>query len=139
MNEQANTELVHKLYAAFERGDIQMILDNLTPDVRWVCEGDSRVPYSGTRTGPAQVLGFFQLLGGTQENQKLTTTGTIAQGDKVATYGRYSGTVKSTGKQFDAFVAHFFTFRDGKVSEFLDYGDTAQLADAYAMNAAAAG
>jgi ketosteroid isomerase-like protein len=34
-------------------------------------------------------------------------------------------------------VAHVFTIRDGKVAKFLDFVDTAQMADAYVSAAAA--
>jgi SnoaL-like domain len=67
-----------------------------------------------TLEGPSEVLGFFQALVATQQNQKLTTERWVAQGDTVATLGRYSCTV--TGKHFDSPVAHFFTIRDGKIS-----------------------
>ncbi len=138
MSEQANLELVQAMYAAFSRGDIQTIINHLAPDVVWVHEGPETIPFTGRRKGTAEVLGFFKALGETQENQKLTIEANVAQGDRVATCGRYSGTVKATGKKFDSAVAHFFTIRNGKVTEFLDYGDTAQMADAYSMKSAAA-
>ena len=84
MSEQANLELVQEMYAAFSRGDIKTIMDHLAPDVLWVAEGPEIIPFAGRRTGPAEVLGFFQSLGGTQENQKLTIEGNLAQGDRVA-------------------------------------------------------
>lgn len=139
MNEQQNTALIQKLYDAFSRGDIQTILANLTDDVEWGLEGPAIIPFTGQRKGPAQVLGFFEALGGTQQNMKLTTEQFVAQGDQVATLGRYAGTVTATGKSFDTRIAHFFTIRDGKVSRFVDVGDTAALADAYAQRSAASG
>jgi ketosteroid isomerase-like protein len=138
MNEQQNVALIKKLYAAFERGDVQTILDNLADDVEWTLEGPAIIPYTGKRTGPAQVLGFFQALAGTQSEIKLTTEAFVAQGDTVATLGRYAATVKATSKKFDSAVGHFFTIRDGKVARFVDFGDTAAMADAYAAKSAAA-
>jgi ketosteroid isomerase-like protein len=137
MSEQQNTALIQKLYDAFAQGDVQTILDNLTDDVEWTLEGPSIIPFAGKRKGPSQVLGFFQALAGTQQNMKLTTDVWAAQGDVVATLGRYSGTVTATGKSFDTAVAHFFTIRGGKVSRFVDVGDTAQFAEAYTGGAAA--
>jgi len=136
MSEQ-NKAIVEKMYAAFGRGDIQTVLDHLAPNVEWTMEGPSTLPFTGKKIGPAQVLTFFQALGTTQENQKLTVDEYIVQGDKVATTGRYAATVKATGKRFDCAVAHVFTFRDGKVVKFLDFVDTAQMADAYVSAAAA--
>jgi ketosteroid isomerase-like protein len=61
----------------------------------------------------------------------------IAQGDEVATLGRYEATVKATGKQFDSRVAHFFTIRDGKVSQWIGTGDTTDVIAAYSSSSAA--
>jgi len=138
MSDQTNTALVQKLYAAFAKGDVQTILDHCTDDIEWIMEGPEIVPFTGKRRGTAQVLQFFQALGTTQTNQKLTTETYVAQGDHVATLGRYAGVVTATGKAFDGPVAHFFTFRDGKVSRFVDVGDTADVAAAYTATAAAA-
>jgi ketosteroid isomerase-like protein len=137
MNEQQNVALIQKLYSAFSRGDIQTILDNVTPDVEWILEGPEIIPFAGKRTGPDQVRGFFTALGSTQSDQKLTIDDYIAQGDKVAAVGRYSAVVTATGKKLNSAAAHIFTIRDGKVSRFLDFGDTAQAADAYTTTRAA--
>jgi ketosteroid isomerase-like protein len=131
MSEQQNTALIQEMYAAFARGDVAAILSHLTDDVEWTTEGPPIIPYTGKMVGPAKVQDFFKALGGTQENMKLTTDSFIAQGDKVATTGRYSGVVKATGKRFDCPVAHIFTIRDGKVSKFLDFMDTAHMVEAY--------
>src|SRR5438132_11175861 len=101
MSEQNSTALVKDCYDAFARGDIQGILDHLAPNVEWVTEGPSTIPYAGEYVGIDNVRGFFQALATTQENPKLVTDDYIAQGDKVATSGRYSATVKATGKRFD--------------------------------------
>ena len=126
-----NTELIQDMYAAFRRGDIPQILATLTPDVQWSCEGPSAIPYTGIRTGPAEVLGFFQGLGENDEMQLEVDT-FVEQGDVVASTGRFKGTVRSTGKHFDTFFGHFFTIRDGKVARFIDLIDTAALAEAHA-------
>ena len=137
MNEQNNKALVEKMYAAFGRGDVQTILDHLAPNVEWTMEGPSVLPLAGKKSGPGEVRKFFEALVTTQQNQKLTIDDYIAHGDKVATTGRYSAVVKATGKRFDCAVAHVFTIRDGKIAKFLDFADTAQMADAYVSAAAA--
>jgi ketosteroid isomerase-like protein len=138
MNEQQNTALIQKVYAAFGRGDIKTILDSLTADVEWTLEGPEIIPFAGKRKGVPQVVGFFEALASTQVDLKLTTEHWVAQGDKVATFGRYAGTVKATGKKFNTPVAHLFIIRDGKVSQFLDLGDTAAFAEAYRTSSSAA-
>src|SRR5580704_4518011 len=131
MNEAANTALIQRLYDAFSKGDIATILSNLTPDVEWIFEGPASVPFTGERRGIEETMGFFTALGATQSGMKLTTDEFVAQGDRVATYGRYSGAVTATGKKFDSPVGHFFQIRDGKVCRFVNMGDTAAYAEAY--------
>lgn len=137
MNEQQNTALIQKLYDAFGRGDIETILNNLTDDVRWGLEGPAIIPFAGRRTGKSQVRGFFDALATTQRDVKLTIEHFVAQGNMVASIGRYSGTVTTTGKKFDDALAHFFEFRDGKVARFVDFTDTASVADSYTHASAA--
>jgi len=138
MNEQQNTELIKAMYAAFARGNVAAILGALTEDVEWILEGPAIIPFSGSRRGRAEVAGFFEGLATTQVNQKLTIDTWVAQGEVVATMGRYAATVKANGRSFDASIAHFFTFRGGKVSKFVDFGDTALMAETYAQASAAA-
>ena len=134
----ANAQLVLSLYEAFRRGDIQYILDCCTDDVEWITEGPATIPYVGRYLGRAEVASFFQALATTQIEAKVTTDKVIAQGDLVCTVGRYATTVKATGKRVDSALAHVFTIRDGKVSQFLDFFDTAAFAAAYTASAATA-
>jgi uncharacterized protein len=138
MNEQNNVALIQSMYAAFAKGDVQTILNHLDPAVDWTMPGPAVIPFSGKKIGPAQVATFFAALSTTQDNHKLTIDEYIAQGDCVVTTGRYAATVKATGKSIDGAVAHVFTIKNGKVTRFLDFGDTAQMADAYVSSAAAA-
>jgi ketosteroid isomerase-like protein len=48
-------------------------------------------------------------------------------GDHVVMQGRYTGTFKPSGKSLDAQACHVLRFRDGKLSSFQQYADTAQL------------
>ena len=139
MNEQDNTALIQRMYDAFSRGDIQTILDSLAPNVEWITEGPSTIPYAETYKGAANVGEFFEVLAATQEKHNLVTHEFIAQGNKVATSGRYAATVKATGKSFDTAIAHVFTIENGKVTRFLDFFDTAAVADAYQAAGSAAG
>lgn len=132
MNEQQNVALIQKMYDAFARGDIQTIIGSLTPDVEWQSEGPSSVAYFGNMRGPDEVRSkFFGGLAGTQEDMKLTPETFVAQDDHVAVFGRYRARVKATGRQFDSPIGHLFRIRDGKVSKFVNLGDTAAVAEAY--------
>ena len=140
MSEQQNAELIQSLYDAFARGDIGYVVSRLAPDVDWIVEGASIVPYAGKHKGSQQVLqNFFGPLGNGETNRKLTMQPLIAQGDQVAGIGRYTATVIATGKTYDGAIAHFFTVRDGKVTRLHEVLDSAPIADAYRGAASAAG
>jgi len=138
MSELQNTALIQKVYDAFSRGDLQTILNNLTEDIDWGFEAPQIIPYAGQRKGAAQVTKFFEALATTQTGQKLTPHTFVAQGDHVATLGRYSGTVNATGRKFDVPVAHFFTIRGGKIASFVNVTDSAAMVEVYASSSAAA-
>ena len=57
-NLQANVELIQAAYAAFSRGDIQSILDSLTPNVEWIAAPDE--PVAGTNRGKEEVAHFYR-------------------------------------------------------------------------------
>lgn len=50
----------------------------------------------------------------------------------MVSIGRFSATVKETGKQIDVPVAHLFAVRDGKIARWVGFSDTARVAAAYA-------
>lgn len=126
------------MYAAFAKRDIRTILNAMADDVEWILDAPPVVPYPGRRRGPAQAADFFALLGSTERDQKLTIDEYIDGGDNIVTLGRYTATVKNTGKKIDAQILHVFTIKNGKITRFIDGIDTAQLADAHSGRAVSA-
>jgi uncharacterized protein len=131
MSEQENTGLVQRDYSHFQSGDIPALLDSLSEDVEWVTTELEGVPVGGTWRGPEQVGQFFQTLGDTQEVRQLELREFVAQGDKVVTLGHYAWHVKSTGREWESDFVHVLTVRDGKVTRYQEYTDTAALGDAF--------
>jgi uncharacterized protein len=131
MAQNENTKLVQSLYDAFAQGNVPYLLDHVTEDVEWVDEGPESIPYAGRYRGRAEVKRFFEQLGGSIQGGKVTAREFIGAEDQVVALGRFTGTVTATGKKIDAAIAHVFTIRDGKVSRWLGYGDTARVAEAY--------
>jgi ketosteroid isomerase-like protein len=134
MSEQANTALVQALYAGFNSGDIQSILAKIDQQAEWVDYGPAKVPYFGDFTG--RIADFFKAIGETTIGGSVAIDRYIASGDIVVTQGRYTATVRTTGSKIDAPIAHVFTLRDGKVTSWKGYGDTAAVLAAHAGNAA---
>ena len=55
----------------------------------------------------------------------------IVVGEKVFALGYYEVTVKNTGRRIGSDWIHVFTIRDGKVTSFREFTDTAQAAEAW--------
>lgn len=132
MNEQDNLNSVKKIYDAFKHGDIQTILNMLTDDVDWYVPGPpSDIPFAGHRHGKAQVQEFFNSIEETQEVKKFEVKKLVAQGDTVAGIIDFECRIKQNGNILGSDIAHFFTFRDGKVSNFQQFDDTLLTEMAY--------
>lgn len=54
----------------------------------------------------------------------------------MITEARWTATVKDTGERIDAPIAHVFTLRDGKISSWRGYSDSAAVAAAHTGKAA---
>jgi len=137
MQEAQNTKVVQETYAAFARGDIQGILDRLTDDIIWkpVHGAASYVPTSGERRGRPAVATFFKQVA---ENVNFTTFEPkefVATGDKVVALGHYTAKTP-IGKSFDSDFVMVFTLKNGKVTEFQEFSDSAAIDAAYAVSAA---
>lgn len=135
MQEAENTKVVDA-YAAFGRGDVQGTLDRLDEGVVWkgVYGAGPHVPTSGERRGKAQVAEFFKQVAENVSFSRFEPTEFVASGGKVVALGRYTATT-SVGKGFDADFVMVFTLRNGKVSEFQEFTDSAALNAAFAVAA----
>jgi ketosteroid isomerase-like protein len=137
MNEQANTALIQKLYTAFSTGDIQTILDNVNSNAEWINYGPETIPYAGNFSG--RIAQFFQAIGDSTTSGKVVAERFIAQDDTVVSLGRYTATVRSSGSEVDTPIAHLFRIRDGKVTSWIGFSDTAAVAAAHGAATRSAG
>ena len=131
MNESANGELVQRLYADGGRGDIPPSLAALDPAVEWINEGSAIIAYAGTRHGSTQVREFFAALDASVEVRTFEPREYLAQGDRVVAFGRWTGRVKATGREYASDWAMAWTIKDGRVTAFRSYEDTQAMAAAF--------
>ena len=133
MPEAENTQLIKDAYASFQRGDIAAILNNCDENVEWhgVIGTEGVLPQSGLRRGRAQVAEFFKQVGDTTDFTSFEPKEFVAQGDKVVALGSYSARMKPSGQTYASDWVMVFTVRNGKVTGFQEYSDSAQLVRAY--------
>jgi len=127
-----NVRLLKTLYDAFGHGDVPTVLGSMSPDIRWhQAEGNPYMPSGDAFVGPDAVLNnVFMKLGTEWDDFTVHPKSFYGAGDSVIVEARYSGTYKATGKSMDAQVCHVWDVKDGKVTRFQQYMDTAKLQDA---------
>src|SRR4051812_42679868 len=121
---------VKRFYEAFSRGDITAITSHVADDVSWEYEAPSEILSSGIRHSVQEVTDYFSAIANQTIPHKLEMTEFIESGDAVAVFGRFQGTVKSTGILVDTPLAHYFKFRDGKVVRHIQLSNTAAALEA---------
>ena len=121
--------LLEDLYAKFAAGDVPAVLAAFDADIAWCeAEGSPYQPSGEPWHGPQAVLeNLFVRLGGEWDGFTVTPLRFHDAGDCVAVEARYTGTFRATGKPLDAQVCHVWTVRNGKITRFQQYVDTAQL------------
>jgi ketosteroid isomerase-like protein len=125
---QANVDLVKFVYEAFGRGDVSSVLSAMSPGIRWIPADHSPTDRGRAYNGPQEVADIvFKTIGEQWEGFKVKPERFFDAGDTVIMEGRYGGTYRATGRATNAQVIHIWLIRDGKIAEFRQYTDTAEL------------
>lgn len=124
-----NLALVRATYEGSSEENGRNLMAVLHPDVEWTeAEG---FPYAGTYVGvEALMAGVFARLGSEWIGYRADVHTYMADGDRVAAFGTYSGTYKATGKPMRAAFAHLYEMEDGKIVRMTQYVDTVMVAKA---------
>lgn len=128
---QTNVEFVQSLYAAFARGDGPAVLSAMDSEIVW--NEAENFPYADRNpyVGPAAVAeGIFFRLATEWDNFQVAPAQFLDAGNTIIVTGRYRATYKASRAPLDAQFAHFWCLRNGKVTSFQQYTDTAQAAHA---------
>lgn len=131
MDAQQNKELISRGYQFFQSGKIDELLQLFADDIEWIGNDIDNVSFSHDYHGRQEVAQFFSELNQAQEAQRFEPQEMIAEGDKVAVMGYAKWNVRTTGKNYEYPWVHVFTLRDGKVTKFQQYFDTAATRDAF--------
>lgn len=124
---QANVDLLRSLYEAFARGDGATVLGGMDPGITW--NEAENFPYADGNpyVGPMAVAeGIFARIAAEWDAFRVAPEEFLDAGDTVVALGRYSGTYRATGKTINAQFAHVWRVREGRVTAFQQYADTAQ-------------
>ena len=127
----SNMDTVREIYAAFNRGDINAILEHISDDVRWEEWADNSaqkagVPWMKARRGKEGVADFFRLISEfkVHDFQVLSVMG---GGNQVAAEFIFEADAPPHGRHYRDEEIHLWTFDDqGRVIRLRHYTDTAK-------------
>ena len=124
-----NVELLRHLYDSFGQGDIPTVLAMMSHGIHWhQAESNPYQPSGDAWVGPDAVLNnLFARIGSEWDGFTVYSKAFYGAGDTVIVEGRYTGTFKPTGRRLDCQMCHVWDVKDGKVTRFQQYVDTAKL------------
>lgn len=124
-----NVQVVQRLYDAFARRDAEEIRRIFHPRIEWV-QNDG-FPGGGRHVGADAVLNdVFAKFRTEWSNWAAPVHEWVDAGDTVVAIGEYRGVHKGTGRSVVAAFAHVYDVRDGRITRFRQYTDTAVVRDA---------
>ncbi len=127
MSTQDNVTTAQQVYAAFDRGDIDAIINLLTEDVEWGwATVATEVPWLRIVKGRGEVRGFFDVVAKELDIHLFERKEFIGSGNHVAVAYQIESTVKKTGKKVAEEAMHLWTFNHGgKITAYRGFSDTA--------------
>jgi ketosteroid isomerase-like protein len=124
-----NLDVIRGTYEGMSEENGKHLLAALAPKATWT--EAAGFPYAGTYTGPEAIFAnVFHRLGTEWVGYQAQVHTYLADGDRVAAFGVYSGTYAKTGKSMRATFAHLYRLEDGKILSMEQYVDSAMVQQA---------
>jgi uncharacterized protein len=121
----AALDVVQQAYGAFGSKDIPTLLKLVADQVDWkeICPGS--LPYSGLRRTPGEVGEFFSAITKVEDITLFEPQEFIEAGDSVTVLGYLEASALDTKRKFQTEWVHVFTVRDGKITRWRGFTDSA--------------
>ena len=120
-----STEIVKEMYAAFGRGDVPAILERVADEVDWEFVGPASLAYAGPRRNRTEVAAFFAAIPQADEIHVFEPREFIDAGEHVTVLGWEQSKALETGQEFSSEWVHVFTLKNGKVTRWRGFFNTA--------------
>jgi ketosteroid isomerase-like protein len=125
---------IRRFYDLLASGDSAAALGLLHPDIEWT-EAERTPYFAGTIHGvDAVVTGLFEPLAHDFDGFTTVPSDLLRNGSRVASFGRYTGTARSTGRVMSAPFVHLWTVEDGRLRRFTQFTDSVAWNEALATN-----
>lgn len=123
-----NLEIIDRVYGAFQRGDVPVIVNAFADDgVIDVAGASPLVPWHLLARGRAELPRYFAVFGASVEIAHFERVDTVASETSVVTRVHLRYRVRATGRTIDEHQVHWWTLSDGKVKAMSHFEDTAQV------------
>jgi ketosteroid isomerase-like protein len=133
MSELDNLKVVRDAYLAYRDRNFDALRNCLAEDVKWFAIGPPDIiPTAGTRYGRDQVEQYFVTLDDVEAIESFEPEEFIVEGDKVVAMGDLERRVDSNGSVLQSPWVHVYTLRNGKITDFRSFYDTAAAVTALA-------
>jgi ketosteroid isomerase-like protein len=125
MGTTATHEVVHALYDAYERRDLDRVGTLLHDDIDWIIYGPISVfPFAGARRGRAAVLEVLKAIGDAYTVERYEREIVIVEDERAAVMSDASFRQPATGRVLRFRIANFLRFEDGRLIEFREFTNT---------------
>lgn len=128
----APIDTIQAAYAAFGRGDIPALLEQLTDDVEWTFDGSTGDAYMRTARGKEDVVRWLAQVAALDGIQAFEPRQMLAGPDHVTVIGWERTQALPAGGIFETPWIHVWQLRGGRVARFFGMFDTAAVARARA-------
>ena len=119
------SRVVRKAYEAFGRGDVKTILELVADEVDWEFVGSASLAYAGRRRNKSEVEDFFAAIPRADDMHTFEPGEFIEAGEHVTVLGRETAKALESGIEFESDWVHVFTVREGKVTRWRGFFNTA--------------
>lgn len=119
------TDIVKQAYEAFGRSDVPAILNLVADEVDWELVGPTSLPYAGRRKNHKEVADFFAAVARADDIHAFEPREFIEANEHVTVLGWEEATARDTNKKFESQWAHVFTVKNGKITRWRGFLNTA--------------
>ena len=114
-----------KAYEAFGRRDIPAFLKLVADEVDWKFIGPASWPHAGLRRNPTEVAAFFADLNRFEDITLFEPREFIEAGENVTVLGYLESFARETKQKYHSDWVHVSTVRDGKITRWRGFANTA--------------
>jgi len=122
-------DIIRATYEGSSEENGKRLLDALAPNATWI--EAAGFPYAGTYVGPEAIMAHvFHRLATEWTDYRATVHTYLADGDRIAAFGVYSGVYRQTGKAMQASFAHLYRVQNNKIVDMQQFVDSAMVREA---------